>query len=342
MILEAFCEKPPNFGICYVPTGRWSDLLTARNELKGQKESNLQLACVLFQKQPFQLQRIVNNVTCTVCLSNALGISLADPANGARKAAASLGISIWNLEKGNRSTILFWIIYRGCNWCNHNFRILQHEHLQENTCSFQMISRHLQLISPGSAQKGGGWAWPWHVLRWRKPQRMASICPLVILSSWEIFAWIPRKSPKTSQIMNMLNMNCPYSKRFNIWISIFCSTLRNDMILYRSRKPPKVPGCPLLFQRFFHRNSVQSLGKKSSVSTGIRMLSFWSMVGPWHLCSSSFFPSSPRHLRQLQRRQCQMSWVVWRRGHWPSHYGVAVLWVWCNSMQVTRLRFRWF
>ena len=104
MVLDAFYEKPPNLGYLLVPTGRWSDLLTARNELKGQKESNLQLACVL----TISVTKNSKWCKCTVCLSNAIRISLADPVNGARKAvAASVGITIWNLGKGNCSKILF-------------------------------------------------------------------------------------------------------------------------------------------------------------------------------------------------------------------------------------------
>ena len=250
-----------------------------------------------------------------------------------RKSAASLRIIIWNLSKrANAPKSYLGSFARGYD---HEVRTWQ-EDLATPGSSFH-------LAQPGRFNCAET---PWHVLRWRKPQRMASICPLVILSSWEIFTWIPRKSPKTSQIMNILNMNYPYSKRFNIWIPLFCSTLEMTWFFIVPESPPKVSALSTSFWTVcFHRNSVQSLGKKwktSSVSTGIRMLSFWSMVGPWHLWSSSCFPSSPQDLRQLQPRQCQMSWVVWRRGHWPSRYGVAVLWVWCNSMQVTGHRFRWF
>ena len=250
-----------------------------------------------------------------------------------RKSAASLRIIIWNLSKrANAPKSYLGSFARGYD---HEVRTWQ-EDLATPGSSFH-------LAQPGRFNCAET---PWHVLRWRKPQRMGidlSLGDFEFMGDFHVNSQkITKDIPNHEYIEHELSIlqeiqHLNPSLLFN---------LRNDMILYRSRKPPKVSALSTSFWTvFFHRNSVQSLGKKwktSSVSTGIRMLSFWSMVGPWHLWSSSCFPSSPQDLRQLQPRQCQMSWVVWRRGHWPSRYGVAVLWVWCNSMQVTGHRFRWF
>ena len=153
-----------------------------------------------------------------------------------RKSAASLRIIIWNLSKrANAPKSYLGSFARGYN---HEVRTWQED--------LATPPAHFTWLSPGVRRRR-----PWHVLRWRKPQRMVSICPLVILSSWVIFTWIPRKSPKTSQIMNILNMNCPYAKRFNVWIPIFCSTLEMTWFFNVPESPPKFLHCPPLFERFF-------------------------------------------------------------------------------------------
>ena len=255
-------------------------------------------------------------------------ISSADPANGARNAAASLRINIWNLSK--RATAPKSYLGSFARGYNHEVRTWQED-----------------LATPGSS---------FHLAQPRRSKAPAMACPALeeasahgidlFLGDFEFMGDFHVNSQKiTKDIPNHEHIEHELSLRQEIQHlnPYLLFNLRNDMSLYRSRKPPQSFCMSTSFWNVFSTQILfKVLGTKSSASTGIRMLSFWSMVGPWHLCSSSCFPSSPQDLRQLQPRQCQMSWVVWRRGHWPSRYGVAVLWVWCNSTQVTGHRFRWF